>query len=135
MPQRKYSAFSSKQRRAIDQHVGARLRLRRTVLGLSQETVARAVGITFQQLQKYETGQNRISASRLHAVAKLLDFAIPFVFDGLRVGARIEGRPECEDGVSFKRETLELARNYLRIVDPSIRKALFGLIAASAQRG
>ena len=135
MPQRKRGAFSSKQRRVIDQHVGARLRLRRTVLGLSQEKVAKAVGVTFQQLQKYEAGQNRISASRLHAVAKLLDIDIPFVFDGVRVGARVETPPDREGDVRLNRETLELARNYLRIADPRTRKALFDLIAASARRG
>jgi len=133
MPQRETDTLSSKQRRVIDQHVGARLRLRRTMLGLSQEKVAEAVGVTFQQLQKYETGQNRISASRLHAVAKLLDVAIPFFYEGLRAGARADVRPNREGEVRFKRETLELVRNYLRIADPRIRKALFDVIAASAQ--
>ncbi len=134
MPRRKRGLYSSEQRRAIDQHVGAHLRLRRTVLGLSQEKVAEAVGITFQQLQKYETGQNRISASRLHAIAKLLDVAIPFFFEGLPVGAHVKARPDCEGGVRFKRETLELVRNYLHIAEPGTRKALFDLIAASARR-
>ena len=134
MPQRKGGTFSSQQRRAIDQHVGARLRLRRTVLGLSQEKAAEALGVTFQQLHKYETGQNRISASRLHAVAKLLDVAIPFFYEDLRIGERAGVRRDREGDVRLKRETLELVRNYLRIAEPGTRKALFDLIAASARR-
>ena len=67
----------------IDVHVGSRVRLRRTLLGLSQEKVAAAVGVTFQQLQKYETGRDRISASRLYALAELLDVTIPFFYEGL----------------------------------------------------
>ena len=118
----------------IDQHVGARLRLRRTLLGLSMEKVAESLGVTYQQLQKYEIGQNRISASRLHGVAKLLDVAIPFFFDGLPEGARVEARPDREGGVRLKRETLELVRNYLRIGDPGARNALFDLIAVCARR-
>lgn len=134
MPQRMKGAYSSEQWRAIDQHVGARLRLRRTVLGLSQRMIAEKVGVAFQQLQKYETGQDRISASRLHAVANLLDVAIPFFFEGLPEGARVEAHPDREGEVRPKRETLELVRNYLRIADPSIRRALLDLMAASARR-
>ena len=135
MPQRKRDTFSSKQRRVIDQHVGARVRLRRTLLGLSMEKVAKAVGVTFQQLQKYETGQNRVSASRLHAIAKLLDVAIPFFFESPPEGARVEVRQDRGGDVTLKRETLELVRNYLRIADPGARKALFDLIAACARCG
>ena len=134
MPQRKSGTFSSQQRRVIDQHVGARLRLRRTVLGLSQEKVAKAIGVAYQQLQKYETGQNRISAGRLHAIANALDFAIPVVFDGLRAEAPVDAQPIREGDVRLKRETLELVRNYLRIADPGIRKALLDLIAVSRRR-
>jgi len=103
------------------------------MLGLSQEQVAEAVGVTFQQLQKYETGQNRISASRLYALANLLDVAIPFFYEGLPVGARAKGQPNREGEVRLKRETLELVRNYLRIADPRTRKVLFDVVAASAR--
>ena len=67
----------------VDLHVGARIRMRRRELGLSQETLAEAIGITFQQLQKYERGANRISASRLYALALVLKISIEWCFEGL----------------------------------------------------
>lgn len=68
---------------AVDVHVGGRVRLRRTLLGLSQEKLGEAVGVTFQQVQKYERGANRVSASMLWKVAQALDVPISFFFDGL----------------------------------------------------
>jgi transcriptional regulator with XRE-family HTH domain len=68
---------------AIDAHVGKRLRMRRLVLRMSQETLADELGVTFQQVQKYEKGVNRVSASRLHSVAHILQVPVQFFFDGL----------------------------------------------------
>ncbi|HSK39306.1 MAG TPA: helix-turn-helix transcriptional regulator [Arenibaculum sp.] len=120
----------------IDIHVGARLRLRRTLLGLSQEKLGEAVGITFQQLQKYERGANRISASRLYHLAQVLDVPVGFFFEDMPAGqpaadgARTVQMPtETDEFESMaKRETLELVRAYYRINDTMVRRRAFELI-------
>lgn len=122
----------------IDIHVGARLRLRRTLLGLSQEKLGEAVGITFQQLQKYERGANRISASRLYHLAQVLDVPVGFFFEDMPTGqpaaegARVVQLPtETDEFESMaKRETLELVRAYYRISDATVRRRAFDLIKA-----
>jgi transcriptional regulator with XRE-family HTH domain len=120
----------------IDVHVGARLRLRRTLLGLSQEKLGEAVGITFQQLQKYERGSNRISASRLYNLSQVLGVPVAYFFDDL---AAPDGQPqlplpETLEGDEFesmtRRETLELVRAYYRIDDTAVRKRTFDLLKA-----
>lgn len=113
----------------VDVHVGARVRLRRTLIGLSQEQVGKGVGLTFQQLQKYERGANRISASRLFDLSRILDVPISFFFDGLdETGTGPSPIPESgEPDPMRKRETLELVRAYYRIDDPVVRKRLFDL--------
>ena len=123
----------------VDIHVGSRVRLRRTLLGLSQEKLAEAVGLTFQQIQKYERGANRISASRLYALSHVLDVPVPFFFEDMP--PEISGKggksvPGFAEGIQekfsvdplAKRETLELVRAYYRIKDPNVRKRLFGLV-------
>ena len=125
----------------IDVHVGSRVRLRRTLLGMSQEKLGEALGLTFQQVQKYERGVNRIGASRLFDLARVLDVPISFFFDDLppEMGgmAMNRSRPSlgtAEDQSSFdddtlhRRETLELVRAYYRITDPAVRKKVFDLI-------
>jgi transcriptional regulator with XRE-family HTH domain len=122
----------------IDVHVGARVRLRRTLLGMSQEKLGEALGLTFQQVQKYERGVNRIGASRLFDLARVLDVPIGFFFDDLpdTVGGmtrnRAAGFAEAQDGFEedtlHRRETLELVRAYYRITDPAVRKRVFELI-------
>jgi transcriptional regulator with XRE-family HTH domain len=130
----------------IDAHVGARVRLRRTLLGMSQEKLGDALGLTFQQVQKYERGVNRIGASRLFDLARLLDVPIGFFFDDLppEMGGNsaVRSRPayfglsEAQDGLDdeqmSKRETLELVRAYYRITDPAVRKRVFDLIKSLA---
>jgi transcriptional regulator with XRE-family HTH domain len=134
----------------IDIHVGRRLRLRRTLLGMSQERLGELLGLTFQQVQKYERGANRIGSSRLFELGQILDVPVSFFFDDLDSGnAARRGHPMpglAEDGASFrhqvedeglpldKRETLELIRAYYRIGDPAVRKRLFELIKALAGR-
>ena len=120
----------------IDVHVGSRVRLRRTLLGMNQTQLGEKLGITFQQIQKYENGFNRISASRLYQMTHILDVPVLFFFDGMP--------PDTDDavpqqassgalgGVLLKRETLELVRAYYRIGDPAARKHLFELIKAMA---
>ena len=130
----------------IDAHVGSRVRLRRTLLGMSQEKLGDALGLTFQQVQKYERGVNRIGASRLFDLARVLDVPIGFFFDDLppemggnsAVRSRpalfgfAEGSDGLEDENMSKRETLELVRAYYRITDPSVRKRVFELIKSLA---
>ncbi|MEQ8965808.1 MAG: helix-turn-helix domain-containing protein [Azospirillaceae bacterium] len=125
---------------AIDVHVGGRVRLRRTLLGMSQEKLGEAIGLTFQQVQKYERGTNRIGASRLYDLARVLDVPVSFFFDDAPAGDQ-PGPPAIlrEDALPFeadpmtKRETLELVRAYYRIRDPNVRKRLFELTKAIAQ--
>ena len=125
----------------VDVHVGARVRLRRTLLGLSQEKLGESVGLTFQQIQKYERGANRIGASRLFELSQILDVPISFFFDDLSDEVENSRRPFCEgthdheqDIVEIdplaRRETLELVRAYYKIADPSVRKRLFEMTKA-----
>ena len=117
----------------VDVHVGMRLRQRRTLLGMSQERLAQAFGVSFQQVQKYERGANRISASRLHLLTKTLDVPITYFFEGLPSSASESSLTIAEDEGSDQmtsRETLELVRAYYRIEDPSVRKRLVELARA-----
>ncbi|PWC51714.1 transcriptional regulator [Azospirillum sp. TSA6c] len=127
----------------IDIHVGSRVRLRRTLLGMSQEKLGEAIGLTFQQVQKYERGANRIGSSRLFDLSRVLDVPISFFFDDMPeevATARVEdddaGGSEEAASVSHdpdpmaKRETLELVRAYYKINDPTVRKRLFELTKA-----
>jgi len=126
----------------IDVHVGSRIRLRRTLMGMSQERLGESLGLTFQQVQKYERGVNRVGASRLYDLSRVLDVPISFFFDDMpdpRANGNVQPgvagfaeRPEgygapADDPLS-KRETLELVRAYYRITDPAIRKKVFELI-------
>src|ERR671928_685236 len=104
----------------IDVRVGARLRLRRNMVRLSQEKLGQAIGLTFQQVQKYERGANRIGASRLHELSRVLDVPISFFFDDTdpvrapATGGFAEPPAEAfEADALCKPEALELARNYL----------------------
>ncbi len=124
----------------VDVHVGARLRVRRTLLGMSQTTLGDAIGLTFQQVQKYERGSNRISASRLFALTRVLDVPIEYFFDDMpaaveacspgRGGGKAKKPPSYEPDPMAKRETLELVRAYYKIRDPQIRKRLYELTEA-----
>lgn len=121
----------------VDIHVGTRLRLRRTLLGLSQEKLGEAVGLTFQQIQKYERGANRIGASRLFQFAQVLQVPIGFFFEDMEpldksgAGAHPGLAEQPQEAISEdplkKRETLELVRAYYKISDPAVRKQLFEL--------
>lgn len=125
---------------SVDGHVGARLRQLRTLLGLSQEKLATGLGLTFQQIQKYERGANRIGASRLYDLSRLMDVPVSYFFEGLDVpedsvanyGLAEEKVPDLEGDPLQKRETLELVRAYYRISDPSVRKKLLDLAKSMA---
>ncbi len=113
----------------VDVHVGGRVRLRRTLLGMSQTELAGALGLTFQQVQKYESGFNRISASRLYHLSHTLDVPVEYFFEELDE----EGSSSSPDDAMLKRETLELVRAYYRIRDPKVRGALNALTKAMAK--
>ncbi len=123
----------------IDVHVGSRVRLRRTLLGLNQTQLGQRLGITFQQIQKYERGVNRISASRLYQLTRILDVPLSFFFDGMPANiddaAPQQVRSDASSDVMLKRETLEFVRAYFRIGDPVARKGLFELTEAIANLG
>lgn len=109
----------------VDVYVGSRLRLRRAMLGMTQMKLAEAVGLTFQQVQKYEKGSNRIGASRLHEIAGVLGIPVSYFFEALEGGERGD--------VSTKRETLELVRAYYGIKSAGVRKRVYKLIKAAAK--
>ncbi len=128
---------------AIDMHVGRRVRMRRTLLGMSQEQLGEALNITFQQVQKYERGSNRISASRLWDIGQILDVPVSFFFEEMsddtkelsprkmKAGeaAEAEAAETPLDPVA-RRETLELVRAYYRIPNPTVRKRIVELTKA-----
>jgi transcriptional regulator with XRE-family HTH domain len=121
----------------IDIRVGARLRLRRNMLGLSQEKLGEAIGLTFQQVQKYERGANRIGASRLHELSRVLDIPITFFFDDTdpvrapAIGGFGEPPAEAfESDPLRKQETVELVRAYFSIEDAAVRRRLLDLAKA-----
>jgi len=124
----------------VDVHVGSRVRLRRTLLGMSQEKLGEAIGLTFQQVQKYERGANRIGASRLYDLSRVLDVPVSFFFDDMpsdEPSAPTSPQPNDpnEPDPMAKRETLELVRAYYRIGDPGVRRRLFELTKAVANAG
>jgi transcriptional regulator with XRE-family HTH domain len=130
-------------RHPIDVHVGARLRQRRILLGLSQTVLGNASAITFQQIQKYENGGNRISSSRLFEFAKILNVPVSHFFEemapGLATGRRKVGRPKRngsdEADIDTKRETLELVRAYYKIRNDGIRREIRVMVKALASKG
>jgi transcriptional regulator with XRE-family HTH domain len=123
-----------------DIHVGKRLRLRRTILGLSQEAIGKAIGVTFQQVQKYERGVNRMGSSRLYEFSKILSVPVSYFFEemdktgshGTHAAGVAEDAPAFEHEKMSSRETLEMMRAYYRITDPHVRKRVFELIKSIA---
>ncbi len=116
----------------VDVLVGKRIRQRRALLGMSQTTLGKAVGLTFQQIQKYERGDNRASASRLYEFSTVLDVPVSFFFETAVDVAepRKRGRRKevMDEDVSTKRETLELVRAFYKIRKPNVRQQILSLI-------
>ncbi len=129
----------------VDVHVGARVRLRRTLLGMTQTTLGDALGLTFQQVQKYERGTNRVSASRLYDLSRVLDMSIEHFFEDMppEVAARppAKRRDKAIEPVSHdpdlmaRQETLEFVRGYYKIRDPLCRKRVYELTKAMGAAG
>jgi transcriptional regulator with XRE-family HTH domain len=110
--------------RSVDLHVGSRLRLRRTLLGMTQDQLATMLGISYQQVQKYETGANRISVSRLFEIGRRLDTDISYFVEGLQDGAKTK---EPAHG-GRNRIAIDLVRNFLEIANEDQRAALATLV-------
>jgi len=122
----------------VDVHVGGRVRLRRTLLGMSQEALGEAIGLTFQQVQKYERGANRIGASRLWDLSRALDVPMSYFFEEMdesvsnlspRHMSQATSEPILEGGPDpmARRETLDLVRAYYRIPSEQVRRRIFDL--------
>ena len=123
----------------VDSHVGSRVRLRRMLLGMSQEKLGESLGLTFQQVQKYEKGVNRIGASRLFDLAQVLGVPVQFFYDELGAGgghaaAGFGERPTESYVVDFlsSREGLELNKAFVRIIDPKVRRSVIDLVRSLA---
>lgn len=110
----------------VDVHVGKRIRHRRWMVGMTQQQLAEKVGIKFQQIQKYETGMNRVSASRLWDISEALSVPISFFFEGLEVDAAMEGGKTLPGDILADKEALELVRSYYAIPENQ-RRQLFEL--------
>ena len=124
----------------IDVHVGARLRQRRRLLGMTQTNLGNAIGISFQQMQKYERGANRISASRLFDLSRVFDVPVQFFFDDMPTavaasspaqgGGKAKKLPSYEPDPMAKPEILKFVRAYYKIKDTQSRKGLYELTKA-----
>jgi len=113
----------------IDIHVGQRVRARRKMLGLSQTQLGDELGVTFQQVQKYERGTNRIGSSRLFRMSNTLDVPVAYFFEGAetKMPGYVSMNETMGDAVFDREETQELVDAYYRIADPRIRKKVLGL--------
>ena len=125
----------------IDVHVGARIRLRRTMLGISQEKLAEKLGVTFQQVQKYERGLNRVGASRLWDISQVLETTVGFFYEDLDDSTKSKSPRNVHHGMSFcegthtfdtsiftRTDALELIRYYTSIEDPKVLKNILDLV-------
>jgi len=118
----------------IDTHVGSRIRLRRNMLGMSQEKLGENLGITFQQIQKYEKGANRVGASRLQAIASILGVPVAFFFEDAPGQEKAAGGFAEDSPTSFAvefcstPEGLQLNRAFYRIADPKVRRRIVELV-------
>lgn len=125
----------------IDRYVGSRIKGKRTGLRISQGNLGRAIGVTFQQIQKYESGANRVGSSNLYKISKALGVDVSFFFEGVEaqleaaesaaaMGMSDQPMIKLEMEPMNSRHASELAHNYFRIADPQVRKRLFYLVRA-----
>ncbi|WP_407177637.1 helix-turn-helix domain-containing protein [Bradyrhizobium sp. STM 3562] len=126
--------MSTKAPNPVDKYVGSRVRMRRIMLGMSQEKLGEALGLTFQQIQKYEKGTNRVGASRIQQIAEVLQVPVSFLFEG---GPSSKGGSEAfTDGASptyvsdflATSEGLALTRAFTRIADSKLRRSIVDLV-------
>jgi transcriptional regulator with XRE-family HTH domain len=132
--------LAKKQPSSVDAHVGSRVRLRRMLIGMSQEKLGELLGLTFQQVQKYEKGANRIGASRLFDISTILGVPVSYFFDdlpntdaavrktnGLAAAADVDAGPYMMEFVSSA-EGFQLVRAFTKITDPRVRKRMLELV-------
>lgn len=126
----------------VDIHVGQRLRLRRTIMGMSQEALGNAIGVTFQQIQKYERGTNRMGSSRLFDFARILNVPVSYFFEEYKEPASGQTQtgglsepeiPAFDHEQISSRETMEMMRAYYKIESAQARKRVFELIKTLAE--
>ena len=123
----------------IDRHVGSRVRMRRMLAGISQEKLGDALGLTFQQVQKYEKGSNRISASRLQQIAKELDVPVAFFFDGAPSGDAPSGGFADSAATAYisdfltTSEGVQLTKAFTRIKSGKVRRRIIDLVESIAE--
>lgn len=126
----------------VDVHVGQRLRLRRTFTGMTQESLGNAIGVTFQQIQKYERGTNRMGSSRLYEFSKILSVPVSYFFEEYKEPASIQAGgngmaeqpvPAFDHEQMSSRETMEMMRAYYKITSQQARKRVFELIKTLAE--
>lgn len=128
----------SRRANPVDVHVGSRVRLRRMLMGMSQEKLGEHLGLTFQQIQKYEKGINRIGASRLFDLSKVLAVPVQFFYEELPVssGEGAAGFAEQPESYAMEflasREGLELNKAFARITDPRVRRSIVELVRSFA---
>jgi transcriptional regulator with XRE-family HTH domain len=116
----------------VDRHVGLRIRLRRKELGISQERLAESIGLTFQQVQKYERAANRVSASKLWEMARALNTSVSYFYEGLPSdGFIVDGGPRLEDFL-LTTEGIELARYFPQIPRSGVRRQILELVRTMA---
>ena len=132
--------MSTKAPNPVDKYVGSRVRMRRIMLGMSQEKLGLALGLTFQQVQKYEKGTNRVGASRIQQISEILEVPVSFLFDGGPSGRRSgEGfgeaaSPAYVSDFLASSEGLALTRAFTRIGDPKLRRSIVELVEQIAAR-
>ncbi len=115
----------------VDVHVGRRIRFRRNLLRMTQTELGRAIGVSFKQVQKYESGANRIGAGRLYEIARALDVPVSYFFEGLTDTGQRPG-PSLVEAALSSPESVELVQTYYRIPDPRLRKRFLNLIRSIA---
>lgn len=135
------SETNRKQPNLIDVHVGSRIRLRRNVMGMSQERLGDSLGISFQQIQKYERGTNRVGASRLQKIADILNVQISFFFEEAPGNdATVIAPPSASsfDGLQTflsSSEGFRLNREFVKITNPNVRQSIIEMVKAAAAQG
>jgi transcriptional regulator with XRE-family HTH domain len=127
--------MSTKSPNPIDRHVGSRVRMRRMLIGMSQEKLGQMLGVTFQQVQKYEKGTNRVAAGRLQRVAEVLEVPITFFYEGSETRSSHSGEDTVDAGLEYLQTggAVRLVRAYARIADPGVRRSLVKLAETMAE--
>jgi transcriptional regulator with XRE-family HTH domain len=125
----------TKKANPIDAQVGNRVRIRRMLIGMSQEKLGDLLDLTFQQVQKYEKGINRIGAGRLFEIARILDVPIDFFYDGIDASAEGPGEAGTTPVMEFvsSSEGMQLALAFMKIKDPKVRKRMLDLVKSLAE--